>query len=144
MSATYHLAQANILYAVDSLKSETLASFHELALTVDALARKAPGFVFRLESLFDLPEDPYMLNVSVWETMESLRDFTYQGEHADSLRIRRTWFKPPRGAPSVLWWVPEGSLPDVDESMARLGMLNAKGPTPDAFTFRRPFPPPQS
>jgi hypothetical protein len=28
--------------------------------------------------------------------------------------------------------------------MARLGMLNAKGPTPEAFTFRRSFPPPLS
>lgn len=144
MSGNYHIAQANILYAVDSLKSETLASFHELALDVDALARKSPGFVFRMESLVDLPENPYMLNISVWETLAALRDFTYRGEHAESLRIRRKWFKPPRGAPSVLWWLPEGSLPDVDESMARLGMLNAKGASQEAFTFRRPFPPPLS
>ncbi|GAA2596374.1 DUF3291 domain-containing protein [Streptomyces tubercidicus] len=144
MSDQYHLAQANILYAVDSLKSETLAGFHELALEIDALARKAPGFVFRLESLFDLPEDPYMLNISVWESMESLRDFTYRGDHAESLRMRRTWFKPPRSAPSVLWWLPAGTLPDVNESMARLEMLNAKGPTPEAFTFRRMFQPPVS
>lgn len=142
MSGEYHLAQANILYAVDSLKSETLADFHELALKIDAMARAAPGFVFRLESLFDLPEDPYMLNISVWEDMATLREFTYRGEHAGSLRIRRKWFKPPRGAPSVLWWVPVGSLPDVGESMARLDLLNAKGPTQEAFTFRRAFPPP--
>lgn len=144
MTGKYHLAQANILYAVDSLKSETLASFHELALDIDKLARESPGFVFRIESLVDLPEDPYMLNVSVWESMDALRAFTYRGEHADSLKIRRQWFKPPRGAPSVLWWLPEGSLPDVDESMARLAMLNAKGATAEAFTFRRAFPPPQS
>ncbi|WP_328605513.1 DUF3291 domain-containing protein [Amycolatopsis sp. NBC_00345] len=144
MTGNYHLAQANILYAVDSLKSETLASFHELALVVDKLARESPGFVFRLESLFDLPVDPYMLNVSVWESLEALREFTYRGEHADSLKTRRQWFKPPRGAPSVLWWLPAGHLPDVDESMARLGLLNAKGATADAFTFRRSFPPPLS
>ncbi len=144
MTGNYHLAQANILYAVDSLKSETLASFHELALDIDKLARESPGFVFRLESLFDLPEDPYVLNISVWESLAAVREFTYRGEHADSLKIRRQWFKPPRGAPSVLWWLPVGSLPDVDESMARLGTLNAKGATEDAFTFRRAFPPPVS
>jgi hypothetical protein len=142
MSDRYHLAQANIIYAVDSLKSETLADFHELALVVDAIARKTPGFVWRLESLFDLPEDPYVLNVSVWENLETLREFVYRGAHADSLRLRRKWFKPPRSAPSVLWWLPVGSLPDNDEAMARLARLRAKGPTPEAFTFRRLFPPP--
>lgn len=144
MSNRYHLAQANIVYAVDSLKSETLADFHEMGLVVDALARKTPGFVFRLESLFDLPEDPYVLNISVWETLQALREFTYRGEHAEALRMRRKWFKPPRGAPAVLWWLPAGSLPDNDEGMARLATLNAKGPTPEAFTFRRLFPQPES
>ncbi|HEU5155867.1 MAG TPA: DUF3291 domain-containing protein [Streptosporangiaceae bacterium] len=142
MSDRYHLAQANIIYAVDSLKSETLADFHEMAVVVDALARKTAGFVWRLESLFDLPENPYVLNISVWEDLESLRKFVYSGAHADSLKLRKKWFKPPKSAPSVLWWMPAGELPDNDEGMARLATLRARGPTPDAFTFRRSFPPP--
>jgi hypothetical protein len=142
MSSHYQIAQVNISYAVDSLKSETLADFHELALVMDGIARRTEGFVWRLEYMLDDPEDPYFLNISVWETVESLRRFTYQGDHAAALRRGRKWFRPPQGVHSALWWVPAGVLPDFDDGMTRLATLKAKGPSADAFTFRRLFPAP--
>jgi hypothetical protein len=42
----------------------------------------------------------------------------------------------------VLWWIPVDTLPTVDEALARLDHLRRFGPTPEAFTFRRPFPHP--
>ena len=42
----------------------------------------------------------------------------------------------------ALWWIPEGSLPTVDQGKGRLGMLAARGPTREAFTFRNSFPAP--
>ena len=47
-----------------------------------------------------------------------------------------------RDAFAALWWVPAGHLPTVAEAEARLLTLRTEGPTPHAFTFRRPFPPP--
>jgi hypothetical protein len=144
MSGRYQIAQVNISYAVDSLKSETLADFHELALVMDGMARKTEGFVWRLEWMFDDPKDPYFLNISVWETVEALRRFTFEGDHLAALRRGRKWFRPPRDVHSALWWVPAGTLPDYDDGMARLATLKARGPSPEAFTFRRRFPAPTS
>lgn len=49
-----------------------------------------------------------------------------------------------RAAPAwhlALWWVPAGHRPDVAEARARLERLQRDGPTPEAFTFARRFPP---
>jgi Domain of unknown function (DUF3291) len=42
----------------------------------------------------------------------------------------------------ALWWVPAGTLPTVPEAMARVALLDAHGPGPEAFTFARRFDPP--
>jgi len=44
----------------------------------------------------------------------------------------------------ALWWIPAGTTPTVEEAKARLELLDRLGPTPEAFTFREPFPPPDS
>jgi hypothetical protein len=44
----------------------------------------------------------------------------------------------------VLWWVPKGHRPNVNEAIARLEILRSNGPTAEAFTFRQPFPAPDS
>ena len=43
---------------------------------------------------------------------------------------------------AVLWWVPAGHEPSVDEAEERLDYLRDHGPTPYAFTFKsRQVPP---
>jgi hypothetical protein len=42
----------------------------------------------------------------------------------------------------VLWWVPAGHIPSLDEALARLDLLQREGPGPEAFTFREPYPAP--
>ncbi|MEQ1515803.1 MAG: DUF3291 domain-containing protein, partial [Usitatibacteraceae bacterium] len=44
----------------------------------------------------------------------------------------------------VLWWVPKGHRPDIDEAITKLNFLRANGPTESAFTFRHPFPAPDA
>ena len=41
----------------------------------------------------------------------------------------------------VLWWVSEGPRPTLEEALERLARLEARGPTPGAFTIRRRFLP---
>jgi hypothetical protein len=55
---------------------------------------------------------------------------------------RRQWFEPLPEAYLVLWWVPAGSIPSVGDVAERLDLLRRLGPTPEAFTFRHPFPAP--
>ncbi len=42
---------------------------------------------------------------------------------------------------SVLWWLPAGQIPEVEEAGERLAHLRTHGPTAHAFTFRTSFPP---
>ena len=55
---------------------------------------------------------------------------------------RREWFEKMADAFLVLWWVPAGETPTVDDAKARLTMLRERGPTADAFTVRSSFPRP--
>jgi hypothetical protein len=83
------------------------------------------------------------VNMSVWESLEALRSFVYGDRgHLEVLRRRRVWFERMAEAFLVLWWVPAGRVPSVAEAEERLALLRAVGPSPDAFTFRRHFPPP--
>jgi hypothetical protein len=60
------------------------------------------------------------------------------------MRRRREWFERMSEFFLVLWWVREGHRPSVDEAIAKLDLLRAKGPGPDAFTFRHAFPAPDA
>ena len=59
------------------------------------------------------------------------------------LRRRLEWFEKPDQPTTVLWWVPEGHRPDLDEAMERLTALRADGPTQAAFDLTTTFPAPE-
>ena len=82
------------------------------------------------------------INLSVWESLESLRQFVYKSPHLETLRARKQWFEPIDGPILVLWWIPAGQIPTVAEAQGRLQHLREHGPTSHAFTFKTPFPAP--
>jgi hypothetical protein len=115
---------------------------------INALAEASPGFVWRLQteegnatSLRPFDEQT-LVNMSVWEDLESLRAYVYRSDHAGFLRRRGEWFQHLVEAYTVLWWVPRGHRPTTDEAGQKLAHLRREGPGPEAFTFRRAFPPP--
>ena len=55
------------------------------------------------------------------------------------MRRRREWFERFEGVYVALWWVPAGHRPSVEEAVARVAHLEARGPTPHAFSFAQPF-----
>ena len=147
--AGWHLAQVNIARALAPLDSPQLAGFVANLEPVNALADAAPGFVWRLQSdegdatsIRAYDDERIIVNLSVWDSVETLRDFVFGGLHIEVLRRRREWFAVLGEAYTAMWWVPAGTIPTVDEAKARLATLEAKGPTPDAFTLRSPFPSP--
>jgi hypothetical protein len=74
--------------------------------------------------------------MSVWQSLEALRAFVYSDRaHLAVMRRRREWFHKHAEAFQVLWWIPAGHIPTVDEAEERLDLLRRFGPTPDAFTF---------
>lgn len=141
-STEFQLAQFNVAKMLFPLDSPRMAGFTERLKQVNALAEAAPGFVWRLEH--SESTDRFLLNVSVWETVESLEEFTFSGLHGEAVELRRQWFDRPDQPSVVLWWVPKGHRPDLPEAQERLARLRGMGPTLDAFTFRtaRQFPSP--
>lgn len=147
----FHLAQVNIGRFRAPIESPIMEGFRTQLEPINALADESPGFVWRLQTeegdataIRPYPEDDLMaINMSVWESLESLQAFVYKSRHVGTLRARDQWFEPIEGPILALWWVPAGHVPTVAEARDRLRHLAEHGPTPHAFTFRTPFPPPE-
>lgn len=147
--AAYHVAQLNVGRLLAPLDAPEIAEFVAALDPINALADAAPGFVWRLQddegnatSFRPFDDDTLLVNLSVWESIDALADFTYRTMHRDVLRRRGEWFTKLAGAHLVLWWVPAGHIPSLQEAKERLDLLRDRGPTPDAFTFRTRFPAP--
>jgi hypothetical protein len=145
----HHLAQVNIARLLAPLDSPELAGFVANLERINALADGSQGFVWRLQadggdatSIRAFDDDWLLVNMSVWESLESLRDFVYNSRHVEVLRRRREWFERLADVHLALWWLPAGELPTLDEAKRRLETIRRLGPTPEAFTFRAPFEPP--
>ena len=145
----FHLAQVNVSRLLEPLGSVRLRPFVERLERVNAAADAAPGFVWRLQTddgdatavrVFDDAE--MIVNLSVWTTLDALREFAYRDAlHVEVLRRRREFFTRDDEATLALWWIEAGTFPSVGDAEARLTLLRAIGPSPDAFTFKRSFPP---
>jgi Domain of unknown function (DUF3291) len=148
---TYHLAQLNIGRILAPLDSPQLAGFMARLDEINALAEAAPGFVWRFQTedgnataLRPYEDDRILVNFSVWTSAEALHEFVYRTIHVEVMRQRREWFEQMDQAFLVLWWVPVGHRPTVQEAVDRLDHLRRDGPTPYAFTFQQGFAPPDS
>lgn len=146
----YELAQLNIALMTAPLDSPRLRDFVDNLDRINALAEQSPGFVWRLQDddgnatgIRPLGEET-LVNLSVWQDVESLHRYVYRSAHKDIMRRRQEWFHRMKEAYTVLWWVPEGHRPTVAEAKTRLDYLREAGPGPEAFTFRKPFPKPDS
>ena len=144
----HHLAQLNIARPRAAFDSPEMAGFMALLDEINALAERSPGYLWRLqdESGNATAYRPYgsdvAVNLTVWESVETLRAFVYRSVHLEPMRRRREWFLPFDGPYLVAWWIPAGTRPDLAEAGRRLDLLRRLGPTPEAFTLREPFPAP--
>jgi hypothetical protein len=142
------LAQFNVALGKAALDAPEMAEFVAGLDRINALADAAPGFVWRLQdesgnatSIRAYDDERMILNLSVWESVEALWAFVYDGGHLEVMRRRREWFQRLPTLYVVLWWLPDGHEPPLDEAMDRLEHLRAHGPTPHAFTFKARFGP---
>ncbi len=153
----YVLAQVNIGRLVAPLDSPRLAGFVAGLEPVNAVADDAPGFVWRLQTeegdatalrVFEADAEGadggILLNMSVWESAEDLAAYVYGDAHRTVLRRRREWFEQMKDAYTALWWIPCGHIPTITDAEERVRHLRAHGPTPQAFTLRVHFPPPDA
>jgi hypothetical protein len=142
----YQLAQINVGRTLAPLDDPQLAGFVERLDEINALADRSPGFVWRLQgesgNATDIavsPDPNFIVNLSVWDDIESLFAYVYKTDHTRVMAQRRQWFEKPLGAFMALWWVPAARRPSAEEGLRRIEVLDRKGPTAEAFTFKMPF-----
>lgn len=148
MSHTYQLAQINVAHAVDDLDSAALAGFVNRLDEINHVADASTGFVYRINPRTDENYQPgytdprIVVNLSVWESVETLKDFVYRSIHLELIQHKSDWFKPLDTAHMTLWWVPAGTQPTEKDGIHRLNHLQENGPSEYAFSIARPFPQP--
>ena len=148
MSKKFHLAQANIARMRAPREDPSMSSFYEQLEYINSVADRAPGFIWRLQgpegdatAIRVFEDERILFNMSVWESVESLFEYVYKSDHRGPLRDRRNWFEKMESPTVVMWWIPAGTLPTVEEARARFERLNRDGPTSEAFNFRALFSP---
>lgn len=144
--ADYHIAQINIARMLAPIDDPSMADFVAQLAPVNALADQSPGFVWRLQSesgdatsiqIYD--DDMIIINLTVWESVEALREYVYRSAHHAVLRDRKRWFEKFDGPYYALWWVTAGHLPSPEEGKERLDYLRQHGDSAYAFSFRTVF-----
>lgn len=143
-----HLAQMNVARMLAPIASPRLADFVAGLEPVNELADAAPGFVWRMKASEEDPratirndhDDLLLTNFSVWQSRETLWEFTYKTVHLAYLRRRREWFEHLGKPYTVMWWIERGVIPTLEDGFARLDRLRAEGPGPEAFTFKDFYP----
>ena len=143
---THHLAQLNIGRMLAAIDDPIMAEFVANLDRINALADGASGFVWRLQSdsgnateFRPFADEMLIVNMSVWESLETLKDYVYKSAHAEIMRNRRQWFEKMDEVFTGRWGIPAGTIPTVEEATARLESLRQHGETPYAFSFRRSF-----
>jgi len=146
----YHLAQINIGRLVAPLDDPRIADFIAQLDPINALAEQTTGFVWRLKSdsgnATDIAynDDPFVIvNMSVWESLDALRDYVYRSQHRNVLKDRAKWFEKMDKPHYCLWWITAGHIPTVAEGRERLEHYQLHGATAYSFWFQKLFPEPQ-
>ncbi len=150
MNPNFQLAQINIANAKADKTSSIMSGFVDRFDEIHELADNSPGFVWRLETedgddgSLSVFNDPLLLiNITVWEDIDSLRNFVYKSIHKELIRNRGDWFDNMPEMHQALWWVPKGHIPSLQEAKQKLDLIRLDGPTANAFTFAKKFTAPE-
>ena len=140
MSAAPHLAQLNIgrfLYPTDDPR---MSGFMGNLDRINAIAERSEGFVWRLKddsgnatALRLFANSDMAVNLSVWESVEALEKFVWNTAHARIYNGKGAWFEKMATPHLVMWDVPAGHIPGLEEAKARLDHLTQFGDSDHAF-----------
>lgn len=138
-----HLAQLNIGRLVAETDDPRVAEFMDNLDKVNGMGKRMPGFVWMMEGSGEpgtgnteakIDGDPrFVANLTVWESVEALETFVWGTIHARFFARRAEWFEVLGKMHFVMWWVPEGHRPTLEEALERLAHREANGDTDHAF-----------
>lgn len=141
----YHIAQLNIATLTAPIDSPRLSEFVANLDRINALAEGSPGFIWRLQTEegdatgIDYFGTDKIVNLSLWDSIESLHNYVYRSAHVEIMRRKKEWFHTMAQAYLVLWWVPVGHIPSIEDAAQKLSTLRELGPSEEAFTFKKAF-----
>jgi hypothetical protein len=136
-----HLAQLNVGRIRHPTDDPRMAEFMKALDTVNALAERSPGFVWRFKdeasnnatNVLVTPDPTFLINMSVWATAADLEHFVWNTVHKRFYMKKGNWFAPMDKPHFVMWFVPAEHLPTPQEALARLDHLTQHGPSAHAF-----------
>jgi hypothetical protein len=138
-----HLAELNVGRLVAAQDDPRVAEFMDNLDRINGLGKRMPGFVWMMEGSgapgtgntdTAIDGDPrYVPNLSVWEDVASLETFVWGTIHKQFYERRQEWFEVLGSMHFVMWWVPEGHQPSLQEALARLDHLRDNGDSDHAF-----------
>lgn len=143
MTTRMHLAELNVGRLVAPTDDPRVAHFMENLDRINGLGKRMPGFVWMMEGSGEpgrgntennIDDDPQAVaNLSVWESVDQLETFVWGTIHKQFYEQKAQWFEVLDAMHFVMWWVPEGHRPTLDEALARLEHLRKHGDTDHAF-----------
>ena len=139
----HHLAELNIGRLVAETDNPRVADFMAALDRINGLGKRMPGFVWMMEGSGEpgtgnteakIGGDPqYVSNLTVWETVETMENFVWNTVHRQFYERRAEWFEVLGKMHFVMWWVPAGHRPTLDEGLEKLAQLQANGNSDQAF-----------
>lgn len=143
VASGYHLAELNVGRLLAPTDDPRVADFMQNLDRINGLGKRMPGFVWMMEGSGEpgtgntenaIGEDPqYVSNLTVWEDAPSLERFVWGTVHKQFYERRAEWFEILGKMHFVMWWIPAGHHPTLDEALQRLDHLRAHGPSDFAF-----------
>lgn len=147
----YQLAEINVARMKGvNINDPIMKEFVDNLDSVNELAERSDGFVWRLQdennnasSFNPYDDEQVIINVSVWDSVETLGNYVFKTFHTDFLRRRKDWFKSYGNVATAMWWIPKGQFPTVEEAVEKLDYLKKNGASNIVFDFKTKFPPPK-
>lgn len=140
---THHLAELNIGRLIAPTDDPRVADFMNNLDRINGLGKRMPGFVWMMEGSGEpgtgntennIGDDPQAVaNMTVWEDAPSLENFVWGTIHKQFYERRAEWFEILDQMHFVMWWVPAGHQPTLDEALERLEHLRQNGASDHAF-----------
>lgn len=141
--AGHHLAELNIGRLLAPTDDPRVADFMNALDRVNGMGKRMPGFVWMMEgsggpgtgnTTSKLDGDPqFVSNLTVWENVETLESFVWNTVHRAFYERRQEWFEVLGKMHFVMWWVPVGHMPTLDEALAKLAQKQENGDSDQAF-----------
>jgi heme-degrading monooxygenase HmoA len=140
-----NLAQLNVGRLIAPTDDPRVAEFMDALDRVNGIGKRSPGFVWMMEGSGEpgtgntensIGGDPrFVANLTVWESLADLEHFVWNTMHRQFFQRRTTWFEPLGAHHFVMWWIPPGHRPTLEEALARLEHLRAHGASDHAFDW---------